>query len=1677
MEKGRLLFYHKLLVFIITIFSLIFSINESEAYEPCDSSSIRQCIGRALTIEQTSGETLQYVVVQKTESWEWLDSAMTVEMFIKPEREDGKVQFVAGRWGPGEDINDQWVIYFDVNEDLVFEINGSGTNLGSEDNTIVRIPGSGLFDNWNHLAAIFDGSQQTAYIYINGKLAGSARNDEYPVSRLRKIANDPLPMHIGSSNAITNNFDLYRTLKGQIDEVIIWSKAFDATTINCIKDQSYNDKVPDMVLYYRCNEFPDIFTLCDVTGNGNYGKCLNGAACQPNDRVYTPQVVLRGTASVTDTIQCESKKTYYFTLEDTSECGSRIYLWVYDDVDTNYSWDIRYYDLEPKTPRTIPIHYENTATGTYNTRLRFYHSNRCRSSIWIPMSITRITKLKKSTNDLDYGMEYARCINKPYIDSVVTIYNETLNEPIEVFSMTTSMPEVFRIMSPAAPFTVPPGGSQDITVRYFPGDTTAIYMDTLRIVSEDTCRGSGDIALWAHTQEVIELINQETDDDLDSLDFGTLCRGWISDPLNYTWMNLIDVDIEVTDVVYPDYIVTNTFKFPETLEPQRPYLPPNYIRFNPQTGESFRDSIVFKISADGCLIEHPVYFTGEGFFADVGFVQENIDFGDVIIGQDRELDIDVFNNSEDPLTLNFYLRRGKVYFFASSRTVTVPAGGVEQVRLRFAPTAEEEYFDEICLFDKRCLTSACIPVRGRGVLERFRFEPEVMYTRNVIACRSQLDTLAVYNNTSSPLTIRDIVFNNLPDMKYLLEYPNPLPGSMTIGGNDSAQFIFRYAPNDLTTDRADRAYLEFKTEDNKQWSANLYGTSTTPRVYVTYETVFGVVEVGDSRLDTVLVENSSTFPITIDSIEVNNGFRLVNIASGYLGRMLQPRDSMMVIVEFNPTEDKQYNGEVFVYSSDPCDMEYMGVLTGRGIIMPLDVPLSVISFGFTNPCNCIERRILLVNNSLVFPRTIDSIWIDDEDLSNGTPEFFSWRSHLQPGGILPYDVPPKGRDTIFVKFCPRTPAERQFIDNEARIHFKASGTGWEGDYFDTYLIGKRQLPMEPSPLLVLFPWTPVDVTSLDRLVTITIPEVEVNPNRENLKLEKVTFLPDERVFYAEEGLGADFPLEIDSTGQIELAINFTPRAPRLYNARLELHFSEPCSDIDTTVLLSGRGTALPFDLMFTFNPDKKGMDTLRVAYCDTLEVPIYSTRKIPATVIDIKHRIGYDTTKMTYVDSYSRYMEDSNICGDFYPDITTQIEPSGGTQFLLKNFCQVDSINPVAISRYVPNIADRDTFKIYLDSLYFDTEDIIYYELLARPDSAVVVVLKPEMKIENTIDFGVVDVLDYKDTTLMIVNTGDTEITFDDVLNLPEDVSIINSDPPLGDFFDVGDTAYVTLRFQPRRKQEFDTLIYGLTDLLCPLIDSTTVAGEGFAPEFEVAIDVSNNFTIPDTLEATIGDTISVPIIFEKDFSRDIRGVMYWLRDLRFDVNMRYNSVSLMYLGHQSLIETESDFEYSHGDLLFKYYNVDSLSAGEIARVEFLVVVPDSINTSISLDSKSFDTDSVLFLDIIPVGTESTFISNGRLNLTYLQYGTAPAELKQNSPNPWSEATEIEFILEEELDVTLKLYNQIGDEVDDLMDGVKSLPKGKYKAEINSAGLKTGLYYYELRAGGHVLTKKMILVK
>jgi hypothetical protein len=84
-------------------------------------------------------------------------------------------------------------------------------------------------------------------------------------------------------------------------------------------------------------------------------------------------------------------------------------------------------------------------------------------------------------------------------------------------------------------------------------------------------------------------------------------------------------------------------------------------------------------------------------------------------------------------------------------------------------------------------------------------------------------------------------------------------------------------------------------------------------------------------------------------------------------------------------------------------------------------------------------------------------------------------------------------------------------------------------------------------------------------------------------------------------------------------------------------------------------------------------------------------------------------------------------------------------------------------------------------------------------------------------------------------------------------------------------------------------------------------------------------------------------------------------------------------------------------------------------------------------------------------------------------------DLPQNSPNPFSGATEISYVLPQACHVKLEVYNSLGQVVETVVDSYQDV--GRKVIEWDAGDLPSGIYFYRINAGEVQETKKMLVVK
>jgi hypothetical protein len=160
-------------------------------------------------------------------------------------------------------------------------------------------------------------------------------------------------------------------------------------------------------------------------------------------------------------------------------------------------------------------------------------------------------------------------------------------------------------------------------------------------------------------------------------------------------------------------------------------------------------------------------------------------------------------------------------------------------------------------------------------------------------------------------------------------------------------------------------------------------------------------------------------------------------------------------------------------------------------------------------------------------------------------------------------------------------------------------------------------------------------------------------------------------------------------------------------------------------------------------------------------------------------------------------------------------------------------------------------------------------------------------------------------------------------------------------------------------------------------------------------------------------------------------GANFVYADWPIPINLAYTDASLLTAGLGG---------FPLGDLNWfptQYASWKAQEAAELAHIEHVLTTPTAVRTTEQLPQKF--------------------------------------QLEQNYPNPFNPSTDISYTIAKAGNVTLKVYNMLGQNVATLVNGFQAA--NTYKVNFNASGLSSGMYLYELSTGSSVITKKMVLMK
>ena len=142
--------------------------------------------------------------------------------------------------------------------------------------------------------------------------------------------------------------------------------------------------------------------------------------------------------------------------------------------------------------------------------------------------------------------------------------------------------------------------------------------------------------------------------------------------------------------------------------------------------------------------------------------------------------------------------------------------------------------------------------------------------------------------------------------------------------------------------------------------------------------------------------------------------------------------------------------------------------------------------------------------------------------------------------------------------------------------------------------------------------------------------------------------------------------------------------------------------------------------------------------------------------------------------------------------------------------------------------------------------------------------------------------------------------------------------------------------------------------------------------------------------------------------------------------------------------------------------------------------VYDPLPTGNGIDVEASDYTGDGLIDIYLTGFQRTdYLYEAVSNITSVEeIGSNDLHdfnLEQNYPNPFNPTTIINYQIAELSNVTVKVYDVLGNEVATLVSGEK--PAGSYEVVFNGGKLSSGIYYYKIQLNNFTETKKMVLIR
>jgi hypothetical protein len=436
------------------------------------------------------------------------------------------------------------------------------------------------------------------------------------------------------------------------------------------------------------------------------------------------------------------------------------------------------------------------------------------------------------------------------------------------------------------------------------------------------------------------------------------------------------------------------------------------ITFAPTSAGPQTSFIVF--AHNGPTTPDTVTATGTGTVPAFSVNRKTVPYGFVVIATGKPDSVTVTNTGTAPLVISSVTSTNARYA-VSPASGTIQPGARSTFRITFTPAATGLQNGNIVFLHNAPTIRDTVAVSGTGT--GFSVNRRSVAFGNIPVASPSKDSVVVTNAGTTTLTISSVTSGN---GAFAVS-----PAGASIASNASAKFYITFTPANTTAQTGNVVFIH--NASSSPDTVAVSGTGTLPGFALDRRTVpFGLVLLGQNRLDSVTVSDTGKAALVIGSVTSSNGVFTVNPANA----TIQPSQSRKFYLTFTPANTYPQTGTIVFNHNAPGAHDTITVSGTGG------------TAGFS-----VNRRTVLFGSVVVGGSRLDSVTVIDTGLAPlviGSVASGNGTFTVNPAGAT---IQPGGTRTFLITFTPLNAIPQSgnivFNHNAPGLHdtVTVSGTG------------------------------------------------------------------------------------------------------------------------------------------------------------------------------------------------------------------------------------------------------------------------------------------------------------------------------------------------------------------------------------------------------------------------------------------------------------------------------------------------------------------------------------------------------------------------------------------------------------------------------------------------------------